>query len=173
MPKKLGVRAVTETEKAAINELVRSRTAEARLVQRAKVIAALLENPQLGAGPAGQQAGFEHSNSGRLWVKRFNERGLAGLQDGARPGRPVVHTQQVRSALIALAVQKPGTLGYPFALWTLERLQRAYQQRHKLHLSDSTIWEWLKAEGLDWKHQQSWFHDAEHHDPQFVEKRGP
>ena len=42
----------------------------------------------------------------------------------------------------------------------------------QLHLSDSTIWTWLDEDGLEWKRQQSWFHDAEKHDPEFVEKRG-
>jgi hypothetical protein len=39
-------------------------------------------------------------------------------------------------------------------------------------LSDSTIWEWVEGEGFKWKRQQSWFHEAEKHDPEFVEKRG-
>ena len=78
----------------------------------------------------------------------------------------------MRSRLIALAVQKPRTLGHGFALWTLERLQRAFEAEHHVHLSDSTIWEWLKAEGLVWKRQQTWFHEPHRHDPAFVEKRG-
>jgi hypothetical protein len=71
-----------------------------------------------------------------------------------------------------LAIQKPRTLGYPFALWALERLQTAFEERHGIHLSDSTIWEWLAAESLEWKRQESWLHEAEKHDPEFVEKRG-
>jgi transposase len=72
--------------------------------------------------------------------------------------------------LISLATQKPISLGYSFVLWTLERLQHAFEERHHTHLSDSTIWEWLDAEGLEWKRQQSWLHDAEQHDPEFLEK---
>ena len=90
----------------------------------------------------------------------------------SRPGRQPTHKPEVRSALIALATQKPNTLGYPFKLWTLERLQRAFEERNHTHLSDSTIWEWLDAEGLEWKRQESWFHEAAKHDPEFVEKRG-
>jgi hypothetical protein len=30
----------------------------------------------------------------------------------------------------------------------------------------------MEAEGFEWKRQQSWFHEAEKHDPEFVEKRG-
>ena len=42
----------------------------------------------------------------------------------------------------------------------LERLQRAFEEHEHTHLSDSTIWEWLEAESLEWKRQQSWFHNA-------------
>ena len=73
---------------------------------------------------------------------------------------------------MSLALQKPMTLGCPFQLWTLARLQQAFEERRGTHLSDSTIWEWLAAEGLKWKRQQSWSHDAAKHDPEFVEKRG-
>jgi transposase len=109
---------------------------------------------------------------GIQWVKRFNERGLAGLMDGDRSGRPTTHTQETRSALLDLALQKPRSLGYPFELWTLERLQRAFQERHGVHLSDSTIWTWVEAEGFRWRKQESWFHEPQKHDAEFVEKRG-
>ncbi len=106
-------------------------------------------------------------------MKRFNQYGIPGLCDDRRPGRPPDHTEDVRSALISLALQKPDTLGYPFVLWTLERLQTAFKERCEMHLSKSTIWKWIDSEGLKWKRQQSWFHEAEKHDPEFVEKRGP
>ena len=106
------------------------------------------------------------------WARRFNDTGIAGLEDKPKAGRPPTHAPEVRSALIALARQKPGSLGYSFKLWTLERLQTAFQERRGVHLSDSTIWEWVEAEGFRWKRQESWFHDVEKADPEFVEKRG-
>jgi transposase len=105
-------------------------------------------------------------------VPWMNEEGLAGLEDRPRPGRKPTHSQEVRSGLISLALQKPRSLGYPFELWTLERLQRAFKERQGVHLSDSTIWTWMDEEGFKWKRQQSWFHEVEKHDPEFVEKRG-
>lgn len=172
MPKRLRLRSVSDGEAQQVRRLAASRTQPARLVQRAKVIEVLLDHAELPAGKAGRFAGYRNEASGRKWVKQFNRQGLAGLDDAPRPGRPVTHDQRVHSALISLALQKPRSLGYPFELWTLERLQRAFKERHGVHLSDSTIWTWLDAEGLKWKRQQSWFHDAERHDPQFVEKRG-
>lgn len=155
-----------------VNRLAKSRTASARLVQRAKIIKALADDPSKSATKAAQELGYRGPTAGTKWVRRFNKQGIAGLEDEARSGRPPRHTEAVRSQLIACARQKPSSLGLPFKLWTLERLQREFEQRQGIHLSDSTIWEWLAAEGLEWKRQQSWFHDAQQQDPQFVEKRG-
>ncbi len=172
MRKPIKLRTLTTEEVTAIKRLAASRKEPIRLVQRARIIALMHTDPELHATEAGFKAGFKSSAMGPEWVKRFNEKGLPGLEDQPRPGRQPTHKPEVRSALIALAIQKPRTLGYPHELWTLERLQRAFEERQGVHLSDSTIWEWLAAEGLEWKRQQSWFHDAEHHDPEFVEKRG-
>jgi transposase len=172
MPKRIRLRTLTKEEEQEIRRLSKSRTESIRIVQRAKVIAAMLDNPELAASRAGEQAGFKGAPMGVEWVKRFNERGIAGLVDGDRPGRPPTHSQATRSALLDLALQKPRSLGYPFELWTLERLQRAFKERHGLHLSDSTIWEWVEGEGFRWRKQESWFREPEQHDPEFVEKRG-
>lgn len=172
MRKAVKLRSLTNEEEAEIRRMAASRKTPHRLVQRAKVIAVMLDDPQLRASHAGLKAGFKSLQMGINWVKRFNEEGLAGLEDKPKSGRPPTHDQQVRSELINLALQKPDTLGYPFKLWTLERLQTAFKERKGVHLSDSTIWEWVEAEGFCWKRQQSWFHEAEKHDPQFVEKRG-
>ena len=172
MRKPVKLRTLTAEEVTEIKRLANSRTAPIRLVQRARIIAFMQADPDLYASDAGLKAGFASTIIGPTWVKRFNEDGLAGLEDKPRPGRKPLHSEEVRSALVALAIQKPESLGYPFKLWTLERLQRAFEEREQVHLSDSTIWEWLEAEGLEWKRQQSWFHDAEKHDPEFVEKRG-
>jgi hypothetical protein len=48
-----------------------------------------------------------------------------------------------------LALQKPNTLGYPFKLWILERLQTTLLEREGIHLSDSTIWTWMDEEGFE------------------------
>lgn len=172
MPKRIKLRTLTSEEEQEIRRLARSRKEPIRLVQRAKLITAMLDDPELAASRAGEQAGFRGAPMGIKWVKRFNERGMVGLLDEDRPGRPPTHSQETRSALLDLALQKPRSLGYPFELWTLERLQRAFKERHGLHLSDSTIWEWVEGEGFRWRKQESWFHEPEKHDPEFVEKRG-
>jgi transposase len=171
MPKRIALRTLTTAEEAEIRRLAKSRKESMRLVQRARVIEAMLDDPSLPASRAGEKVGFKGAPMGIRWVKRFNKAGLAGLMDGKRSGRPPTHSQETRSALLDLALQKPSSLGYPFQLWTLERLQRAFKERHGVHLSDSTIWTWVEAEGFRWRKQESWFHEPEQHDPEFAEKR--
>jgi len=172
MPRQVRLRELTEAEKCEIRRIVNSRTEPVRRVQRAKIIQFMMDEPRLAASAAGGRAGYQSDIPGPLWVKRFNAGGLAGLEDEPRSGHPRIHDETVRSALIGLATQKPDTLGYPFKLWTLERLQSAFKERHGVHLSDSTIWTWLDDEGLQWKRQESWFREAQKHDPEFVQKRG-
>ena len=172
MPKRIALRTLTTEEEAEIRRLAKSRKEPTRVVQRAQVIEAMLDDPSLAASRAGEKVGFKGAPMGIHWVKCFNEKGVTGLLDGERSGRPTTHGQETRSALLDLALQKPRSLGYPFELWTLERLQHAFKERHGVHLSDSTIWTWVEAEGFRWRKQESWFHEPEKHDKEFAEKRG-
>ena len=166
------LREVSEEEVAQLRTLSSSRTQPYRTVQRAKLIVSMIDDNTLTAAQAAKQAGFKSSISGACWVKRFNTDGIQGLADKPKSGKPRIHSTEVRSQLIDLALQKPRSLGYPFEMWPLVRLQTAFKEKTDIHLSDSTIWEWLKEEGLCWKRQQSWFREAEKQDEAFVEKRG-
>ncbi len=172
MRKPVKLRPLTTEERARIRRSAASRIQPFRLVQRARLIALMMDHPERYACEAAKRVGFRSPTTGVFGVRRFNEEGLAGLQDKKRSGRRPVHSQAVRSALMSLALPKPDTLGYPFKLWTLEGLQRALEEREGVHLSDSTIWTWMAEEGFAWKRQQSWFHEAERHDAEFVPKRG-
>lgn len=95
MGSRVKLRAVSEEELEQVNRLAKSRTASARLVQRAKVIKALLDDPRKSATHAAQELGYRGLTAGTKWVRRFNEQGLAGLEDAARSGRPPTHTEEV------------------------------------------------------------------------------
>lgn len=108
----------------------------------------MLEERSISAKEAGFRAGYRSEPSGPKWVRRFNEGGLDALGDQPRSGRPPIHSEEVRSKLLDLVLQKPRSLGYPFALWTLERLQETFFEREEVHLATSTIWKYVEAEGL-------------------------
>jgi len=43
----------------------------------------------------------------RAWLQRFNRRGLAGLHEAPRPGRPATYTPEQVSEVIATCLTKP------------------------------------------------------------------
>jgi len=135
MPNRLQLRPVSASEEAQIRHLAASRARPARLVQHAQVIEAMLKNPELSLKQAGFRAGYRSAPSGQKWVRRFNDGGLEALGDRPRSGRPPIHGEEARSKLLDLVLQKPRSLGYPFALWTLERLQEAFFEREEIHLA--------------------------------------
>lgn len=60
----------------------------------------------------------------RKWRRRFAARGLAGLEDPPRPGRPRRISEADRAAVVALACQLPAQTGVPLSRWTGPELRR-------------------------------------------------
>jgi transposase len=105
-----------------------------------------------------------------LWLKRFQEKGWAGLQDRPRSGRPVTYTPETVGIVLATAATKPRQLGLPFGSWTLDRLQAYLNEEQGIPIKRSRMDELILAEGLRWRSEESWF--GERADPDFAEKRG-
>ena len=161
------LRKLTPAERRELERLARSRTEEARLVQRARIVLGLAagERPYQVADRVGvgRMAAYE-------WQHRFNAEGLMGLTDHPRPGRPPTCTAEQRAEVIAAALTRPDSLGLPFASWTLDRLA-AYLAEHKgIPIKRTRIDEILVAEGLRWRKQETWF--GQKVDPEFAAKRG-
>jgi transposase len=139
------VRDVGDQEKEELGRMARSRTVGAGLVRRAQIVVHALEGlkaPEISARMGLCGATVRH------WLKRFNARGLQGLEEDVRAGRPPTYSAEQRSAVIDTALTPPADLGLPFASWTLDRLR----------------------EGLKWRHEETWF--GARVDPDFARKRG-
>lgn len=160
------LRAVTDEERTAVKRLARSRTAPARSVERAQVVEAALE----GATVEDIAAQLPLARgSVYLWLHRFEERGIAGLQDHPRGGRPPTYSREQVSQIIATALDRPQHLGVPYASWTLDRLATYLAERHGISMKRSRLDEVLLSEGLRWRKQENWF--GERVDPEFAAKR--
>src|SRR5689334_1120618 len=163
----LKVRPLTTDEHTAIEKLAHSRTAPVRAVERARIVWYASHGAgvpaiavRLGLGP----------NPVRLWLKRFNAAGLAGLQDQPRSGRPVVYTPEQVGEIVATALTDPQMLELPFACWMLDRLHDYLTAKKGIAMKRSRIDQILRAEGLRWREQETWF--GERVDPDFAQKRG-
>lgn len=167
MRKRLELRALSGEEQVEIEQLARSRTTAARLVERAKVIR--LASQGLAVGQISHQLKLSEMTVGR-WLKRFNATGVAGLADEPRSGRPATYTPTQVADVIATALTNPEDLKLPFASWTLDRLEQYLNDERQLAIKRSRIDEILQAEGLRWRQQEKWF--GERVDPDFAQKRG-
>jgi transposase len=160
------VRALDEGEAERLTHMTRSRTLGAGLVRRAQIVQHAVDGlsaPEIAAKMALCGATV------RFWLKRFNARGLPGLEEDRRSGRPATYSPEERSAVITAALSRPADLGLPFASWTLDRLV-AYLSERGIGMKRSRISEVLLAEGLTWRQEETWF--GARVDPEFTRKRG-
>lgn len=162
----LRVRPLSTEEKDQLAHLSRSRKRGAGLVRRVQIVLHAVDG--LNAPEIAAKMDLCGATV-RFWLKRFNERGLAGLEEGIRSGRPPTYSAEERSTVIRTALTRPSELDLPFACWTLDRLV-AYLSEQGIGMRRSRISEILRDEGLKWRQEESWF--GERVDPDFARKRG-
>src|SRR5690348_5430654 len=95
------IRTLTEEEQHRLTHLSQSRTAAARDVERARIILQASHGRRV---PAIARALDLCEPTVRTWIKRFNERGLAGLADEPHRGRPATYTRDQVGLVVATAL---------------------------------------------------------------------
>jgi transposase len=91
---------VTDEERSKVEQLTRARSAPIRLVHRARIVQRALQGMTVPA--IGQDLGVSEKMV-RVWLKRFEQDGVAGLDDAPRSGRPRTYSEDLYSRVIALA----------------------------------------------------------------------
>lgn len=139
---------------------VRSRTVPAREQQRARIV--LLAAEGMANRAIGDKVGMHYNQVG-LWRRRYRELGLVGLEDEARPGRPIVYDHDDVLKMVHLVTTDPPE-GY--ARWSCE-LIAGRMSEVGVPISASQVWRIF--DGLDLKpwQTQSWMTS---HDPELWEK---
>jgi len=154
MPRRVLPLPLGESEREALESLRRSRTSEHGLADRAAIVLAAA-------------AGESHAEIARrlgcsmptvmLWRRRFAERGVDGLRDEARSGRPRRYGERFRADLIAKTLRKPGAQTH----WSTRRLAK------EVGASATTVRRIWKTERLK-PHRVETFKFSR--DPRLVEK---
>lgn len=85
----------------------------------------------------------------RHWLHRYQERGVAGLEDDPHPGRPP-KDPMARHVVDAQASQSPECSGHVQTCWTVRLLATFLALRFRLYLSPSTVRRSLKVMGWRW-----------------------
>ncbi len=85
----------------------------------------------------------------RLWLRRYQEEGVRGLEDAPRPGRPRTHPL-AEHIVDTQASQSPECSGHVQSCWTVGLLAAFLATRFRLRLSPSSIRRYLRAMGWRW-----------------------
>jgi transposase len=139
------LRAVTDEERQAVKRLAHARTAPARAVERARGVLAALEEQTVEDIAADLRRARTTVD---VWRHRFEERGVAGVADRGRSGRPRPYPGEPVGAIVATVLTAPKTVGLPVASWTLDRLVASLAEQQGIPLQRSRLDAGLLSAGL-------------------------
>jgi len=149
-------------DRAVLESWTRAGTVEARLAKRARIMlmaAEGLSNRDIAA------VVDLHYNQVGMWRKRYEESGLAGLDDLERPGRPCIYDHDDVLLLVKLVTEEPPDGA---TRWTMEALSEQ-MALNGVPISASQCWRICQALDLKPWQVQSWMTS---HDPDFWQKAG-
>jgi transposase len=141
-------------ERERLKKMAYGHKTEYRLRMRAQVV---LHAARGRANARISRATGLHLDTVRCWRGRFAERGLGGLSDRDRSGRPPSYTALQVAEAKALACRLPAETGVPLARWSCPELAAELTARGITGpISASTVRRWLRDDALKpWQHR-SW-----------------
>ena len=119
---------VDAPDRKVLEGIVRAPTSEQRAVHRARIV--LLSGEGLAIEAIAAETGRSVTTV-KLWRRRYAERGLDGLIDVPRPGRPPVYSREQRDRVIAMTLAPPPE---GITHWSSRRLAKA------VGMSETTVW---------------------------------
>jgi len=144
MPRQAPELECSAEDKASLSALTKSRTAEARAVERARIILSSLEGKEI------QQVAWDLRVSVPTvskWRQRFSLWGLRGLSDQPRPGKPVRYDNAFRNQVLAMLEEAPPP---GMSHWDGPAVAE------KLDASVHAVWRVLRREGIYLQRRRSW-----------------
>lgn len=108
-----------------------------------------------------------HRDTVTLWTERYHTRGLAGLEDEPRSGRPPHLDPATCDQVEAVLDQPPPEADEPRARWTLPHLRTLFLQVAPHAFSLSTLRRVVHQLGFRWRRPRLWAHQE---DPETFEK---
>jgi transposase len=141
--------------RAELTAISRSRKGETRMVERARIVLACLEGKEIRQVAQEVDASIPTVSK---WRKRFAEKGVAGLRDQPRSGKPPTYDASFRDRVLALLEQTPPPgLGH----WDGREVAR------ELGASVHAVWRLLRREGIYLQRLRTWCVST---DPEFAPK---
>ena len=155
MPRHAPVLECSAEDKVSLTAISKSRTEEARMVERARIILASLEGKEIQQ--VARELGVSIPTVSK-WRQNFALWGLKGLLDRPRSGKPVTYGQDFRNRVLAL-LEEPPPPG--MSHWDGPAVAE------KLGGSVHAVWRILRREGIYLQRVRSWCVST---DPEFARK---
>ena len=144
MPRHAPALECSAEDAASLAAISKSRTEEARTVERARIVLACLEGKE--NQQVAQDLGVSVPTVGK-WRKRFALWGLRGLLDQPRPGKPITYDAAFRNRVLALLEQPPPP---GMSHWDGPTVAE------RLGSSVHAVWRVLRREGIYLQRVRSW-----------------
>ncbi|MDQ6707248.1 MAG: IS630 family transposase, partial [Acidobacteriota bacterium] len=144
MPRHAAALGCTAEIRASLVAASKSRTEEARTVERARIILACLDGKEI------QQVAHEMGVSiptVRKWRIRFSQQGMKGLRDRPRSGKPARYGTSFRDRVLAMLERSPPA---GMSHWDGPAVAR------QLDSSVHAVWRVLRREGIYLQRLRSW-----------------
>jgi transposase len=155
MPRKAQIPKCSEQDKKMLQQLAGSRTEEARLVERAKIILKCLQGERVHKIARDMHV---RPNTVIEWRRRFDKEGVKGLKDQPRSGKPPRYGAVFRGEVLnTLELSPPAGQ----ARWDGPAVAK------HLDTSVHAVWRLLRKEGICLSRQRSWCVST---DPEFIPK---
>ncbi|MFZ2447572.1 MAG: IS630 family transposase [Syntrophobacteraceae bacterium] len=155
MPRKTPILNCTEQDREALEQMVRSRTEEVRMVERAKIILKCLEGERVHRIAKDLHV---RPNTVIEWRRRFEKDGIKGLKDRPRSGKPATYDAEFRNNVLK-TLELPPPAGQ--AQWDGPAVAK------HLDTSVDAVWRLLRKENICLSRQRSWCVST---DPEFIPK---
>lgn len=155
MPRRATALTCSPETRAQLIATSRSRTEEARAVERARIILACLEGKEILEVARELKVSIPTVSK---WRQRFAQRGMEGLRDRPRPGKPRTYDEEFRNRVLALLEQPP-----PEGMSHWDGPAVAKAAGGSVH----AVWRTLRREGIYLQRLRTWCVST---DPEFAAK---
>jgi transposase len=134
----------SKEDKTRLIAIRKSRTENARIVERAKIVLARVAGKEISQVAHDLKVSVPTVTK---WCKRFSLRGLRGLLDDPRPGKPPKYDASFRDQVLSLLVQSPPE---GMSSWEVRALAG------RLGSSLDAVWHVLRDEGIYLRRRRTW-----------------
>lgn len=87
----------------------------------------------------------------RLWLRAYEAKGIAGLVDQPRPGKPCVRSKQIEEAVEGIIHRPSSDFGFDRSTWSLESITEYVLTSRGVQVGLQTVMDVLFEKGYRWR----------------------